>query len=271
MEFLIRNFDSTNLDLERDRMGCRKRGMCDQICDDGVVPWDTFTEIKLPKFVVIKVPGLTSTEMDVYQGLRKVWQDNLDYEVTAQNANQGWYDVRVFETAVSPSGLNAIIGNKATKIQGYLSRWGCINIVLGSNQIVFRFRLSAAVQSQEFWDISAEELASISFSIDSYLNGVGTITATVPQYADPNFVKLKIIQRGGTIISDVHPVYTFTIERGTLLQNFRNDLKRKAQKVYMYQQHRINQATMDAAVAAGGTLTMTKAYFLASIRDMAAE
>ncbi len=267
MQLLIRNFDSTNPDPDLDRQGCRKRGMCDAVMPDGHV-WGRLEG--LPKFVIIKC-AITDEDLAPYVGLRKVWRDALDYEVTGQNINQGWYDVRVFETASSPSGLNAIIGAKASKIQGYLTRWGCINIVLGANQISFRFRLSAAVQSQEFWDVTAEQLAAVSFNIDSYTNGVGTVTVTVPQATKPEMVTYKILERGGAIVSAAHPVYTFTIERRTILQSFRSDIKRKAEQVYMYQQHRINEATMGAAVAAGGYLTLTKAELLAAIRNMAAE
>lgn len=269
-EFLVKNRDSilpAGKDPKLDRQGCRKRGY---VVAHFLSPHQWGNLEGLPTFVVIKC-DLQEYDIAAYEDLRKAWRDILDYEVTSQSAAQGWYDVRVFETAASPSGVNAITGDKATKIQGYLSRWGCINIVVGTNQVDFRFRLSAAVQSQEFWDLTAEQLAAISFTINSYTNGVGTITVTVPQETNPATVKSKITERGGTLTNEAHPAYTFTIERGTILQNFRSDIKRKAEEVYMMQRDRINEATMDAAVAAGGTLTLTRAELIAAIRNMQAE
>ncbi len=269
-EFLVKNRDSilpVGKPPELDRQGCRKRGY---VVAHFLSPHEWGRLETMPTFVVIKC-DLEQADLDAYENIRKAWRDLLDYEVTGQNVNQGWYDVRVFEVNASPTGVNAISGDKATRIQGYLTRWGCINIVLGSNQVAFRFRLSAAVQSQEFWDISAEQLAAITFVINSYTNGVGTITVTVPQATKPEMVKLKIAERGGTLTNEAHPAYTFTIERGTILTNFRDDVKRKVEQIYMMQRYRFNTTLMDAAVAAGGVLTVTKAELLAALRDFQAE
>jgi hypothetical protein len=54
VEFLLRNFDSTNPDPDRDRMGCRKRGMCDAEMPDGH-EWGNLEG--LPRFVILKVPA----------------------------------------------------------------------------------------------------------------------------------------------------------------------------------------------------------------------
>ena len=269
-ELLVKKQDSQLPDgapPELDRQGCYKRGY---VVSHFLSPHEWGSLEGLPAFVIIKC-DLEQSDISTYENFRKEWKDQLDYEVTGQNVNQGWYDVRVFETNSSPTGVNAITGDKATRIQNYLTRWGCTAITVVTNQVTFRFRLSAAVQSQEFWDISAEKLAAITFVINSYTGGVGTITVTVPQATDPALVKLKIIERGGTLVTEAHPSHTFTIERGTILANFRSDIKRKAEQLYMMQRYRINESMMDAAVAAGGTLTVTKSELIAGLRDMQAE
>ena len=266
-EILIRNFDSTNPDPGLDRAGCRKRGICDAVMPEGH-SWGTAEG--LPKFVIIKC-NLTDAELAAYEGMRKVWRDVLDYEITATRPATGQYDVRIFETAAGVSSQNAITGAKATKIEGYLTRWGCENIVVGTNEITFTFVLWNSVRSVEFWDISASQLAEMSFTLNSYSTPIGNITVTVPEATKPETVRQKITERGGTITTEVHPAYTFTIDHGTVLTNFRADVKRKAETTFMYQQHRIKSTVMDQIVAAGGVATLTKAQLIAAIRDMAAE
>jgi hypothetical protein len=264
MEFLIKNFDDSNFDQDEDRSGCRKRGMVDAMMPDD----HTWGRLEcLPKFVIIKVPGLTASEVDAYEGLRKVWRDDFAYEVTGQNVNQGWYDVRVWEQNASPSGANAIGATKRDKIEGYLTRWGCTNIAFADAALSFRISLWNAVRSVEFWDITALQLAEVSFGLVSYASGIGTIKVTVPQAWKPEQITQKVIGRGGAITSAAHPIYTFTIERGVLLNTFREAVKLKGEQVYMFQRYRINQSTMDAGEANGGLITMTKAQLLAAVVD----
>lgn len=266
-EILVRNFDSTNPDPVLDRAGCRKRGIVDAIMPGGH-SWGSAE--RLPKFVVIKC-DLTDADLAAYEGLRKQWRDSFDYAVTATRPAQGEYDIRIFEVNAGASGQNHIAGAKASKIEGYLNRWGCENVVVGTNQVTFTFVLWNAVRSVEFWDISAVQLAAMSFDLVSYASGVGTITVTVPQATNPQIVARKVAERGGTITNSAHPSYTFTIERSAILNNFRQDIKRKAEAIYMYQRFRFNTSTMDAAVDAGGVLELSKAQLLSAIRDMQAE
>jgi hypothetical protein len=263
MEFLVRNFDSSNPDPELDRSGCRKRGMVDDVKPDGQV-WGRLET--LPRFVVLKCPGVTEADAAPYERMRKVWRDRFEYEITGQNANQGWYDVRVYETSASPT-LNRIIGAKADKIRGFLQRWGCSQISLGDNALEFRFDLWDAARSVEFWDVTADQLAQLSFTLVSYSNGVGTIRVEVPEAVAPMRVLSYIVDRGGVIVTAAHPVYVFTLERGVLLAAFRDDVREKAEAVFMYQRYRFNPAVMDAAEAADGVLTLTRQAFLDGILD----
>jgi len=273
MEFLVRNFDSTNPDAELDRSGCRKRGMIDQAEPDGKVPWETFSGIRLPKFVVIKVPGLTEAEVASYEGLRKVWRDELDYEVVATRPAQGEIDLRIFEKNPGAINQNAIAGIKATRIRDYLSAWGCSNFNLSETDATFTFNLWAAARSANFWQVPVDVMAKLSFSLSSYASakGIATIKVTKPESLKAEAIERKISEYGGTVTNVALPDITFTLNRDTIIQKFRADVKERTQRVYMYQQHRIKESVMDQVVAAGGTATLTKAQFLAAIRDMAAE
>jgi len=274
MEFLIRNFDSTHADPDVDRIGCRKRGMCDAEMPDGHI-WGSSEG--LPKFVIIKCPEISERpELE----LRKIWRDNFDYEIVATRPAQGEFDVRVFETAQGLSSQNLMIGAKLTKVRDYLLQWGCSNFAAESNGGSFTFALWNAVRSPRFWEVSASVLSSMSFTLNSYsgATGIGNITVTVPEETESEkiaqqikWVNHKITQNGGTVMETAYPAFTFTINRADVLTKFRADVKHRTERTYMYQQHRINSTVMDQAEDAGGVLELTKAELIAAMRNMAAE
>lgn len=276
--FLVINFDCTNSDPNKDRMGCRKRGMVDAVFT--APKMFTGRQEKLPKFVIVEC-DLTDEELDSIHGMRKVWQDDLDYEVLpSSQPAQGVYDVRVFELNPGAINQNAIVGVKATRIRDYLIAWGCSNFSLSATDASFTFSLWDAVRSPNFWGVSALVLAGYSFQLNSFDpdQGIGNITVTLPLETEPEVINRQVLQatrrieeRGGTVVSVNYPAITFTLERNNILTKFRADVKKRVQQVYMYQQHRFNQTIMDAAGAAGGTITLTKAELLAGIRDLATE
>jgi hypothetical protein len=229
----------------------------------------------LPKFVIIECPEIVSRSEVL---AREVWRDSFDYEILDTRPAQGEYDVRVFEKNPGASGQNAISGAKATKINGFLTRWGCENISIGTSDITFTFNLWNAVRSPEFWSVSAMQLANMSFDLVSYANGVGTINVTTLTQTEPKaiadmdrMVQRRVEGRGGTVTVFAHPVYTFTIERNEILTRFRQAVKQSAERIYMYQRYRFSKSIMDAAEAAGGSLTLTKSELLAALVDKMAE
>ena len=62
-EILIKAVDATNPDATKDRVGCYKRGMPVVVMPDGH-PWGT--EETLPRFVVIKIPGVPVETIQKY-------------------------------------------------------------------------------------------------------------------------------------------------------------------------------------------------------------
>lgn len=265
-EILVRNFDSTNPDFERDRMGCRKRGMVDAIFRS---PHSWGRLEGLPKFVIIKV-DLDQTDIDTFQGFRKIWKDNFDYEILATRPAQGEYDVRIFETAAGASGQNAMTGAKLIRVRDYLIGWGCSNFAAATGGGSFTFNLWDAVRSQNFWNVPLTAMIGLVFDLESYNSqtGIGRINIDYSlTQIKPEMVVQKIEERGGNVLSAGALNAVFEIERSDILTRFREDVKQRIEQVFMYQQYRIDQDTMDAAVAAGGTLTLTKAELLASIVD----
>jgi hypothetical protein len=290
-EFIFKRTDYTHTDQDKDRRGVHKKTDFINYKPDGWSDHPNWVASSYPvDFVVVKVPeiGFAETEANDH---RKPWRDDLDYEITVTRPAQGEFDIRIFEKNAGAINQNCIAGVKATKIRDYLLAWGCSNFALSATDGSFTFSLWDAVRSANFWEVPLLG-SKVSFALNSYsgATGIGNITVTAIQEAwlplqkqdgeilrdmtqeeiethIGDIITRKIVERGGTVISQVYPNFVFEIEREDILTRFRADVKRRLEQVYMRHQYGISLADHDLIVAAGGMVTMTKAEFLSKIID----
>jgi len=263
-EFLFKRTDYTHADPEKDRRGVHKPGDCVGYRPDGWSAGPNWAASKHPeRFVVIKCPGITLAEAQAAD-YSKGWKDNFYYEVVSQNAAQGFYTVRVFETNVSVTGKNAMT---RAKVEAWLTRWGCSSISTTTNSVQFDFSLWAAVGSEGFWEIPLLG-TKVSFTLNSYnsTTGVGNITATLID----STIKIadaarKIDEQGGVVGTITETTVQFTIERPVVFQKFRDDVKQRIETTYKRHQHSISSTDLDAVVAAGGIVSVSRSVFLSKI------
>jgi hypothetical protein len=275
-EFIFKRLDYTHADPEKDRRGVHKKTDFINYKPDGWSAQPNWMASSYPKdFIVVKVPEITFAEAEANDH-RKNWQDDFDYEIVATRLAQGEYDVRIFEKNAGAINQNAIAGVKATKIRDYMIAWGCSNFSLSETDASFTFSLWDAVRSPNFWGVPLIA-AKVNFTLNSYsgATGIGNITATAieGQWGELTEDKIgdqitrKIIEKGGTVISQVYPDFVFEIERSDILTRFRADVKRRMEQTYERHQYGISQIDHDAIVAAGGIVTITKAEFLGKLID----
>lgn len=298
--FMFKKYEYTHSDPEKDRREVHKK------LDFGNFKPDGFLDFShgngpgdyLDHFIFIQCPEISYAEAQAYNH-RRPWKDDFDYEIVGNRPAQGEYDVRVFEKNIGASNQNAITGAKLIKVKHYLDGWGCSNYSYTATDASFTFSLWNAVRSFRFW--KAPLIATrIDFTLNSYTSasGLGDITATViesgwppmprtgkagfdivptsvsgfteidiPELRITKQVSKRIVDNGGTIVSQSYPNFNFTITRATVLSKFKQDVKLRAQKYYMRHRFCISQADYDAVVAAGGIVTITKAQFLSKIID----
>jgi hypothetical protein len=283
-EILIKVRDYINVDPEKDRRGVHKRGDIINIKPDGWSAGEHWHQSAYHpsqgKFVVVKVPGLTVEEII---HAREPWKDDFDYQIVATRPASGQYDIRIFEKNPGALNQNSISVAKATKVRDYLLDWGCSNMSLGTHDASFTFSLWNAVRSKNFWEVPNIS-ERVTFVLNSYsaTTGVGSITTTVVQTAWGSFenktqaeiekqiggqMDMHIQMRGGTVTSVVYPAFTFTIERSAILSKFREDVKQRLEQVYTRHQYHVSDADVDAVIAAGGVVTLTKTQVLAKLKD----
>jgi hypothetical protein len=269
MEFLIRNFDSHNPDPILDRSGCRKRGMVDAMLPD-THTWGSAE--CLPKFVVIKA-DVTAADLEAHQGMRKVWRDELKFEVVESDKVKGEKTLKVTELNPGRSGVNAIKGDKALKVKEHLEKWGCTDHVDGENEIHTKFALEATVKTPEFWGVPAEKLAAMAPAKAAYSSVTEKIqvSLTTADSKESASALMKIMDVAGTAVSRAGDVEVFEVSTDKVLEKVQREVKQRVETTYMYQQHRFDKATVDAAEANGGVLDMKTEDFFAAIVDAADE
>lgn len=281
-EILIHAFthDSTG-DSVKDRLGVHTKGDIANIKADGWSehpnwPQSSYPYQRFGKFVLIKCPEITVEESVNW---RENWRDDFGYEIISQNPGQGRYVVRVFEQNPGAAGQNNLTREK---IENFLINWGCTDITFTTNSCQFTFSLWNAVRSTSFWE---RDVSSIVFTLVSYnsTTGIGRISANcnviIEQFVithanDPQAekkikqeIERRIPERGGTVIGWTDRTLTFEIERSVLLQKFRNDVKRKGEQVYIRHRYAVTQADVDAVIAAGGIMTLSRTQLLARLID----
>ena len=265
-QILFRYKNNFHPDPEVDRRGSFKKGYISSIKEDGWYEgnpnWSQSAYADKTKWFVLSILDATKEEISMFC---KPWYDNYDYRVISSQPAQGRYVVEIFETNISTSDKNAITQNK---IERYLIKWGCLNYSYTTNSAQFTFSLWNAVRSEAFWELDFTQI-SIDFVLLSYSadTGIGRIQVTVPTVIKPKVIRNKIINRGGVIVSEEHPIYVFDIERSDILQRFRQDVKMKAEKLYKVRRYYLTEEQSDIIHNAGGFVEMTKAEFLSLIKD----
>ena len=265
-EILIKLSDYVNPDPVKDRRGVHKRGDIVNLKPDGWSDGEHWHQSayhpSVGKFVLVKCAGLTVAEALAY---RDAWKDDFGYTIVSQNAAQGLYVVRVFEQNAGAAGQNNLT---QVKVESFLTKWGCAGLTFTTNSCEFTFSLWNAIRSVSFWEHPTVGI-EFAFTLVSYnaTTGIGRILVTFPVAFKVEDVIRRIGNRGGTLIDSTATTVTFEIERSDILTRFRADIKEAAEQVYMRHRYQVSAADVNAIVAAGGIITLTRAQVLAKLRD----
>jgi len=257
-EILFKAIDANHSDPIKDLRGCYKIGYPVVVMPDDH-EWGN--EERLPKFVIIKCPEVTVEQCQQYI---ESWKDDFVYTVVSQKAVQGIYTVRVQNDSVSVSGLNNIT---LDKVENYLLNWNCNNISFTFPYVQFDFILWQVVQSDGFWGKeNIDDYAS--FELDSYDSetGVGIISATVYNI-DELIVLDKIQFNGGVLISHIGDVYQFSIEKSTIFNKFKEEVKKRTELTYCRRKFYISVSNVQLIINSGGVITLTKTQLLNLIKN----
>jgi hypothetical protein len=230
-------------------------------------PWGS--EERLPKFVVIKIPTATVAQVENYI---QPWRRTVDYTLDSSDLVTDTHTITIRAVTGVSASLKGIITR--AQVESFLTRWGATVQSVASNAVTFTIRIFTAICSTAFW--SSDRAALTTFVEQSYTQ-VGGIHRVQCDYStlgiSAEAVVRLITERLGTIIShdEVAHVAVFEVARADVRTQFQADVKRHLDGTVGRRQWRFNTATMDAAEAAGGELTLTIAQAQAALIDQLTE
>lgn len=252
-------------DAEYSQANNYRRGYIVSVFEDGH-PLETFSKIKLPRFCIIDIPGVSKAAIEQYA---QSFIRQIDYSIVAHDPVQDGYRVDV-------STINATVSGKGVltraKVENYLTDWGAVVVNANTSRVRFDVLMFDAMTSPQLWNN-----APVTFSEEDYneTTGVHTIRATYNNAPVPQQVMTEAERRvalvGGVVVSNDPGSIVFTMDRGVVFQAFKDEVKHLIEDRFLTRRYYFNAATMDAAVANGGQLTMTAGAAIAAINDLAAE
>jgi hypothetical protein len=264
-ELLVKVADNTHPDTSINTEACFKASDIVFIAEDGH-NWGALEG--LPNFIVVKVPGLA---LAAIQDRRDAWVRSIGYEVVNQDAVQDGVRVRVFTEV--PGGANQY-GLTRAQVESWLNNWGASVVDATTNEVRFDITVQAAYMSAGFWGTDPATF-NIFLTETNYdqVSGVHTVAVDLSSSTiSPQNVEDHIKQAGATIVSYSPSTKVAVIEftRTQMRQYFINALKESLRKEVRTRRYSVSAATVAAAIAAGGVITMTTAELTADVLDKAA-
>jgi hypothetical protein len=220
-----------------------------------------------PNFIQIEL-----TDADDHAAIDAVyarpWKRFIDWEFVGHDYSIDGHRLNVFvkQEYVSVSGL---AGLTREMVENYLNNWGASIYSIAANSVVFDVTVFGAISSTSFW--GGRNISGIEFTENDYdsTTGIHTVEADYSGVAiEPNTVELLVMKNGGTIVKHPTSKITFTIQRSTVFEIFKQSVKEAIDGTpYSQRQFKIPTQYVQAALDNEGTLSVTWAQFAAYVRN----
>lgn len=268
-EILIKAVDATNSNPDKDRQACYKRG-------DPVVVFESGHEWGrgegLPTFVVLELTDATADEVRQYL---EPWVRKIDYAVVNQNLALDGFRLRVATTNFNNSSGEGKITR--AKAENFLNKWGANVVSAGDNAVTFDVGIFNALKSEGFW---GEYVSDLVITEESYTQATGVHRLRIDYSGVPdqgNFngarrvtgAEREVLRRKGTIVSHETEAQVIVADftRTDARTAFQNSVREKLEGWLTRRQFNLLATILDAAVLAGGKVSLTKAQFVAALRN----
>jgi hypothetical protein len=259
-EVLVKAIDHIHPDPDIDRQGAYKAGDVVDVRPDGFV-WGN--EERLPKFIVVKIPGVDPATIENY---RDSWHKKLGWDQIAYSQAQDGYRLEVYCTQVRiGDGANILTQNE---VENWLTKWNASIVSIAAGKVRFDIGVFQAMCSPGFLDVTDVNNVIFTkqagdYSTDGYRIHMDWSARawTVKQ------VEQKLQSRGATINSSGIGVTIYTIQRDFVINQFKMAVRQAVEKVYMRKRWHIATEDVQEAINAGGSLTLTPAQAVVRFLD----
>lgn len=221
----------------------------------------------LPNFVEIEVADATVAQ--IRNAYVIPWHKFLDWEFVSHDYPTDTHSLKTFvrRDLVSASGLNRMTREA---VEQFLDSWGATVASITLGEVNFVASVFSAIESDGFWqmDVSGGVFTETAYDQTTGLHTVRVTYGAIPG-ANQNNVAAKIVSRGCTVVGNqpAQQRMTFTCSRDNVFSLFKESVKEQFDGQYSPYRWRLTQEGIDALVAAGGRLQLTKAQAIAYLRN----
>jgi hypothetical protein len=221
----------------------------------------------LPDFVQFII-----TDADSLQFIRDAyvipWRKALEWDVADSDMATDTHTLKAYVKPeyVSASGLNRLTREG---VEEFLNNWGATVDSIALGEVTFTANVYEAIKSDGFWERNVQMFAWTEVGYDAptgihrvRVNYTG-YTINLAEYA------AQIINRGCEIVSNqpAQKRVTFDCSRQNVFNEFKQSVKERFDGNYAIRKWNFLEAAVDAAIAAGGSLEVTKAQVLNYIHN----
>jgi hypothetical protein len=215
----------------------------------------------LPKFGQIIITDMTVDEARAYCS---EWNRAIDWEFVSHDWTTDTHVLNVFTKAehVSASGLNGLTRDI---VESYLNNWGGVVQAINPNSVQFRANVTDVILSDGFWGRSVPDgvLTETSYSSSTGIHSFSLNYGLIPSI--PLADLAAIVTGNGCVITGNKPAQkkaTFDCGRDTVFSQFKQDVKVRTDTYFARRKWRITQSAIDAIIAAGGSIELTRDQML---------
>jgi len=249
-------------DEEKDRRGVYKKGYPVAMYDDPRKPRG-YKE-GLPYFCEVHVTDASVAEVNAmivstFSGTNMLqsWDREIDFSTVNNDPVIDGWRIDVFATNPGSSNYGGITG---TMVENYLNKWNAEIYSATTNNVRFDVTIfedasnnPGAIQSEGFWEAP---VTNISFTETDYNSTTGDHTVEADYSLsgyEADRVAIRVVDRGGTVNSNIGGVINFTINRSDIFQWFQNDVKQSLEDIIYRRQFYIPESTVDTIISTGTT------------------
>jgi len=215
--------------------------------------------------IIVNVPDLDMTKSEVKAAYGKSWKHRIQWDEVA-STDEGWR-VKVWD-----NWGNATSYLSKDQVENFILNWGGNIHTFAQNEVIFNLGIFGIGTSNPFWgkDVSGavfeqQDLNSERVRIRATLLSAWTDTPEKRQK-----IQSRIENHGCTIANfDIlGSRVTFDLPRSVAQKEFREQVRDDLEnRILRRTRFRIDESEVDWVIAQGNEATITKAQFLARIKD----
>lgn len=226
---------------------------------------DLGSKVGLPRFAIIDTPGVPLSAVRQYE-------EDFNREVLISIINS---DLAIDGHRVDLTVTNKTVSGKGSltraKAESFLNDWGGVVVSATQARIRFDVTVYGFLTSPRMWGGFPVVFNEISYDQTTGVHRIEAAYDNAPVTQQAMTKAEAIVGANALIISNDPGSIVFEITRADAFEMFKSEIKERLEQRFLTRRYYVDPAVVDQAVIAGGSLTMTGAEALASIKDLAAE